>query len=86
MCILKLSKTNKNHMLKAKYFILLICFSFLLKTEAKVTLTSIWGDNMVLPEQQLRENVYRLPLHGIIKKSKRTLMQKVNGNFLSKHR
>lgn len=81
-------------MLKAKYFILLICFSFLLKTEAKVTLTSIWGDNMVLqqqsevtfPEQQLRENVYRLPLHGIIKKSKRTLMQKVNGNFLSKHR
>lgn len=81
-------------MLKAKYFILLICLSFLLKAEAKVTLTSIWGDNMVLqqqsevtfPEQQLRENVYRLPLHGIIKKSKRTLMQKVNGNFLSKHR
>lgn len=62
-------------MLKAKYFILLICLSFLLKAEAKVTLTSIWGDNMVLqqqsevtfPEQQLRENVYRLPLHGIIK-------------------
>ena len=51
MCILKLSKTNKNHMLKAKYFILLICFSFLLKTEAKVTLTSIWGDNMVLQQQ-----------------------------------
>lgn len=81
-------------MLKAKYFILLICFSFLLKTEAKVTLTSIWGDNMVLqqqsevtfPEQRLRENVCRLPLHGIIKKSKRMLMQKVNGNFLSKHR
>ena len=48
MCILKLSKTNKNHMLKAKYFILLICFSFLLKTEAKVTLTSIWGDNICL--------------------------------------
>ena len=38
-------------MLKAKYFILLICFSFLLKTEAKVTLTSIWGDNMVLQQQ-----------------------------------
>ena len=51
MCILKLSKTNKNRMLKAKYFILLICFSFLLKTEAKVTLTSIWGDNMVLQQQ-----------------------------------
>ena len=34
-------------MLKAKYFILLICLSFLLKAEAKVTLTSIWGDNMV---------------------------------------
>ena len=52
-------------MLKAKYFILLICLSFLLKAEAKVTLTSIWGDNMVLqqqsevtfPEQQLRERV-----------------------------
>ena len=38
-------------MLKAKYFILLICLSFLLKTEAKVTLTSIWGDNMVLQQQ-----------------------------------
>ena len=38
-------------MLKAKYFILLICFSFLLKTEAKVTLTSILGDNMVLQQQ-----------------------------------
>ena len=35
MCILKLSKTNKNHMLKAKYFILLICFSFLLKMGMK---------------------------------------------------
>mgnify|MGYP000470729287 CR=1 FL=1 len=75
MCILKLSKTNKNHMLKAKYFILLICFSFLLKTEAKVTLTSIWGDNMVLQQQSevtfsgtaTWENVCRLPLHGIIK-------------------
>lgn len=65
MCILKLSKTNKNHMLKAKYFILLICFSFLLKTEAKVTLTSIWGiiwcysnnRKLLFPEQRLRENV-----------------------------
>ena len=38
-------------MLKAKYFILLICLSFLLKAEAKVTLTSIWGDNMVLQQQ-----------------------------------
>ncbi len=62
-------------MLKAKYFILLICLSFLLKTEAKVTLTSIWGiiwcysnnRKLLFPEQQLRENVYRLPLHGIIK-------------------
>lgn len=71
-------------MLKAKYFILLICLSFLLKAEAKVTLTSIWGDNMVLQQQSevtfsgtaTSGNVYRLPLHGIIKKSKRTLMQR----------
>ena len=82
MCILKLSKTNKNHMLKAKYFILLICFSFLLKTEAKVTLTSIWGDNMVLQQQS------EVTFSGTatLGKPKRMLMQKVNGNFLSKHR
>ena len=89
MCILKLSKTNKNHMLKAKYFILLICFSFLLKTEAKVTLTSIWGDNMVLQQQSevtfsgtatLGKRVQATASWNN-KKSKRMLMQKVNGNF-----
>ena len=89
MCILKLSKTNKNHMLKAKYFILLICFSFLLKTEAKVTLTSIWGDNMVLQQQS------EVTFSGTATSGKRVQataswnnkkMQKVNGNFLSKHR
>ncbi|MCS3036388.1 hypothetical protein NXY09_27125 [Bacteroides ovatus] len=81
-------------MLKAKYFILLICFSFLLKTEAKVTLTSIWGDNMVLQQQSevtfsgtatLGKRVQATASWNN-KKSKRMLMQKVNGNFLSKHR
>ena len=38
-------------MLRTRYFILLICLSFLLKAEAKVTLTSIWGSNMVLQQQ-----------------------------------
>ena len=37
--------------LKTKYFLLLICSLFFLKAEAKVTLTSIWGDNMVLQQQ-----------------------------------
>lgn len=81
-------------MLKAKYFILLICFSFLLKTEAKVTLTSIWGDNMVLQQQSevtfsgtaTSGKRVQATASWNNKKSKRTLMQKVNGNFLSKHR
>lgn len=37
--------------LKTKYFLLLICSLFFLKAEAKVTLTSIWVDNMVLQQQ-----------------------------------
>ncbi|MCS2572881.1 hypothetical protein NXX61_21340 [Bacteroides ovatus] len=81
-------------MLKAKYFILLICFSFLLKTEAKVTLTSIWGDNMVLQQQSevtfsgtaTSGKRVQATASWNNKKSKRMLMQKVNGNFLSKHR
>lgn len=80
-------------MLKAKYFILLICFSFLLKTEAKVTLTSIWGDNMVLQQQSevtfsgtaTSGKRVQATASWNNKKSKRMLMQKVNGNFLSKH-
>lgn len=81
-------------MLRARYFILLICLSFLLKAEAKVTLTSIWGviwccsnnQRLLSPERQLRENACKLSLHGIIKKSKRMLIQKVNGNLRFKHR
>lgn len=81
-------------MLKAKYFILLICLSFLLKAEAKVTLTSIWGDNMVLQQQSevtfsgtaTSGKRVQATASWNNKKSKRTLMQKVNGNFLSKHR
>lgn len=61
-------------MFRNRYFWLLISLFFVLKTEAKVTLTSIWGDNMVLQQQAevtfverlLPENVYMLPLHGII--------------------
>ena len=79
-------------MLKAKYFILLICFSFLLKTEAKVTLTSIWGDNMVLQQQSevtfsgTATSGKRVQATASWNNKKRMLMQKVNGNFLSKHR
>ena len=81
-------------MLKAKYFILLICLSFLLKAEAKVTLTSIWGDNMVLQQQSevtfsgtaTSGKRVQATASWNNKKSKRMLMQKVNGNFLSKHR
>ena len=38
-------------MFRNRYFWLLISLFFVLKTEAKVTLTSIWGDNMVLQQQ-----------------------------------
>lgn len=38
-------------MLKNRYLLLLICSLFFLKIEAKITLTSIWGDNMVLQQQ-----------------------------------
>lgn len=40
-----------------RYLFLFICFLFFLKVEAKITLTSIWGDNMVL--QQQSEVVFR---------------------------
>ena len=34
-----------------RLFLVLICALFFLKGEAKITLTSIWGDNMVLQQQ-----------------------------------
>lgn len=52
MYILKLLKTNKLKSYVQKQ-ILLATYKFVLcsETEAKVTLTSIWGDNMVLQQQ-----------------------------------
>lgn len=81
-------------MLRTRYFILLICLSFLLKAEAKVTLTSIWGSNMVL-QQQSEVTFSGTATSGKRvqaiaswdnKKSKRMLIQKVNGNLRFKHR
>ena len=42
-------------MFRNRYFWLLISLFFVLKTEAKVTLTSIWGDNMVLQKGYSRK-------------------------------
>lgn len=39
-------------MFRNRYFWLLISLFFVLKTEAKVTLTSIWGDNMCCSNKQ----------------------------------
>ena len=73
-------------MFRNRYFWLLISLFFVLKTEAKVTLTSIWGDNMVLQQQAevrlLPENVYMLPLHGIIGKSMQIVTGTDNGHWL----
>lgn len=38
-------------MSRNRYLLLLICSLLFLKIEAKITLTSIWGDNMVLQQQ-----------------------------------
>ncbi|MCS2305568.1 hypothetical protein NXX42_00135 [Bacteroides thetaiotaomicron] len=76
-------------MFRNRYFWLLISLFFVLKTEAKATLTSIWGDNMVL--QQQAEVTFRgkatpgkrvYPLHGIIGKSMQIVTGTDNGHWL----
>ncbi|MCS2468188.1 hypothetical protein NXW47_25605 [Bacteroides thetaiotaomicron] len=64
-------------MFRNRYFWLLMFVALFPKTEAKVTLTSIWEttwycsnkQKLLLVERLLPENVYMLPLHGIIGKS-----------------
>ena len=76
-------------MFRNRYFWLLISLFFVLKTEAKVTLTSIWGDNMVL--QQQAEVTFRgkatpgkrvyASLRGIIGKSMQIVTGTDNGHW-----
>ena len=75
--------------LKTKYFLLLICSLFFLKAEAKVTLTSIWGDNMVLQQQsevtfygrRLPENVCMYPPPGITVRFRLSAIRTDDGNW-----